>query len=82
LNSVNHDDNHYAVFWSSFSPFSLRPKDFLNTLFSTTLSLFLPLYEKPNVTPVLNSGQNYSFVFFNQYVLDRKREDKRFWTIR
>jgi hypothetical protein len=54
---------------------------FLNTLFSTTLILFLPLYERPNVTPVLNRGQNYSFIFFNLYVLDGKREDKRFWTI-
>jgi len=49
---------------------------FLNTLFPTILCLSLPWYERPNVTPVLNSGQNYNFVFFNLYVLDRKREDK------
>jgi hypothetical protein len=47
---------------------------FLNTLFSTTLCLFMPWYERPNVTPVQNSGQNYNFVFFNLYVLDRRRE--------
>jgi len=61
---------------AAFYHFVLVQNMFLNTLFSTTLCLFLPWYERPNVTPVLNTGHNYNFVFFNLYVLDRKREDK------
>jgi hypothetical protein len=36
--------------------------------------------KRPSFAPIQNHRQNYSFVYSNFYVLDSRREDKRFWT--
>jgi hypothetical protein len=43
-------------------------------------SVSLPQSERKNFAPTQYNCQNYSFIYFNLYVLYMTREDKRFWT--
>jgi hypothetical protein len=45
-----------------------------------TQFIFLSYCQRPCFIPIQNNGQDYSLVCSNFYVLDSKREDRRFWT--
>jgi hypothetical protein len=62
---------HHSVIYSVFG------SNILITLFSVYVP---PLMWEKSFTPIQKHRKNYSVACSNLYGLDRKREDKRFWT--
>jgi hypothetical protein len=62
---------HIIPLWSKYSP--------QHSVLKHPQSMFLNV-KRPSFAPIQNHRQNYRFVYSNFYVLDSKREDKRFWT--
>jgi hypothetical protein len=56
------------------------PNILLRNLSSKTLSLYSSLNVRDQVLAIQNHRQNYGLVYSNFYILDSRRDDKKFWT--
>jgi hypothetical protein len=57
----------------------LRSKYFSVVLFSNVLCA-VPLMWETKFHTIQNNWQNYSFVYFNIYIVHSRREDRKLWT--